>query len=1430
VAVRVSAESGFDPGYMLKGQAEEAAGERFAGGYYINAAQAGEAPGRWFGRGAEALGFAAGQVVEAAPFLAVYQQVHPVTGERMGRAPGGYAKAKDILARLLAAEPHAAGERRRELEREAAQQTRRSPAYTDVTASHDKTISIVHAAIREQERQARLAGDEQAAVLWGARERRWQEVLQEGNRRGLEYMQQAAGWTRTGYHGKRVDGVEPGRWERALPVVTTWLQGTNRKGEPHDHSHNLWARMAITEADGKWRALDTMRVRGHLGGMSAVVAAYVESALTREFGVAWVRRADGMGNEIAGVTQEWKDAFSTRTKQVDVKERRLALQWQLRFGREPTAREMLFIRHTARDYSRKAKNDAQIDWDAEAAKWDAAIGGRLAEVAEAALGRWQRDTPGPGPTAQEQATRAALARVQREHSSWTRSDLMKVLGWSMGPGFAHMDPDARQELLFALSDRALSPDFGVKCLEAPEWPPVPQALRRELDGRSVYTAPGTERYATHGQLSMEEALCQRAQRHGAPSLEREALAARLGTDADVLDAVLRERAQDAAQATRAGLRLDQASMIYEALTSDRRVSVGVGPAGSGKTYTVAAAAHAWQASGGPVIGITTSQAARNVLAGAGIGDAWNSARFLRRMNRDTGARLPPRALVVIDEGSTMSMAHLAEIVRIAERDNAKVLITGDHRQLAAVESGGGMTLLAGHLGHTQLACPVRFTAQWEQRASLQLREGDKSALEVYEEHGRITGGCRDQVFEDARRAYVAARLAGEDVLLMAYTREDCRELSRIIRDDLIHLGLVDEGRSVPLAAGAWASAGDLIVAREIDHRLVTDPGHTLANGDRFVVDAVTGEGLLVRRILEGEQLAERPALYPAAKLATTDLGYAVTGHSGQGGTVTRGEAVFRGGEPREWAYVALTRGRERNTARIVTESRAGPVGGTQADPELARADLLRRERAGLPAEPADADPDTREPVAVLADCLDREAAEDSATEYQRKSLARADHLGLLHARWADQVNTADREHYQRIVQDVLPEEWRGQLSPQATWLYRTMKAAELAGLDAAEVTQTAIRSRSLEGTRDVASVLDARMRAMVEPLVPLPLGSWQERVPQIADPQRQEYVLRLAEAMDERTERIGEHAVQAEPEWALRALGPVPDEPGERLDWQQRASAIGAYRELYGIQDQADPIGPEPTGSSPEQRAAWHAGFAALTRTDTVDVRVLPEASLWHMRDSYKAETQWAPPHVARQLRGVRLVAENARQQAIRSAAEAHAAVGPETAGRHTNMAGSARALQQICRRIEASLAVAMDDRRAWEQITAGPRRLAVAADSELRRRHPDQPIEPLRSAEPRAPEYDEITKPPDAVRPAEPPEWLTKLTEQRRAFQEKLEERQNVMVPDEDPDYGFLGQAWPWQEPDPDAILQPPKPEIRPCAGVERLTRYEIEDREAGD
>jgi hypothetical protein len=518
----------------------------------------------------------------------------------------------------------------------------------------------------------------------------------------------------------------------------------------------------------------------------------------------------------------------------------------------------------------------------------------------------------------------------------------------------------------------------------------------------------------------------------------------------------------------------------------------------------------------------------------------------------------------------------------------------------------------------------------------------------------------------------------------------------------------------------------------------------------------------------------------------------------------------------------MTRGWRQNTARAITRpAAADPAPGTRPDPELARQRGVDQERAGLPAEAAEQDEHDREPVAVLADCVDRTEAEPAARAYQQERLANADHLGTLHARWADLIGKADRERYHRLVRDAVPEQFRDNLdTPQATWLYRTMRNAELAGLDPAEAVTAAVNSRPLGDARDIPSVIDARMQVMTQPLVPLPLKPWSERAPEFDDPQIHEYVSEVAKAMDARTERLGEHAAETAPPWAMTALGLVPDHPVDRLDWQQRASKISAYRELYGAESQDDPLGPEPPASSPEQRAAWYGGFAAMTRTDAVDVRSLPDRSLRHMRESYTTETGWAPPHVGRLLRGVRLGAEDARLQAIRAAAEAkvtRASGDHEAAARHEQLAGSAGALEELYRTQEADLAQTQQDRDLWDKLTRGSRHLAVAADSELRRRHPEKHISPLRSAEPVVPQ--------DAgLEAAQEPDWFARLAEQRREFAAKLEERQGVAVPAEDPDWEDEGDAWPLWKAENEAILQPPKPEIRPAREVERLA-----GREAG-
>ena len=1247
-------------------------------------------------------------------------------------------------------------------------------------------------------------------------------------------------------------GQEPGRFEEAGLVVTSWLQGTSRDGDPQDHIHNQIARITRTVRDGKWRALDTASLRAALGALQGVAATAVECELTRDFGLAWVPRADGRGNEIAGVTQAQMDAYSTRTVQVREKERELARAWERRHGRAPTSRELLYIANDATLRSRKCKDAARVDWDALAGRWDATLGGHLAGIAATVSNARGPDATvsavvvGPGLAgplsreAQARAVQKALALVSERQSAWTRHDLVKQLALVMPTESRRMSAQATRELLLGLAEEALSGlDGDVVCLEAPEWPPLPASLRRELDGRSVYTRPGIARYATAAQLSAEERLVAHAQARRAPRLPGELAARRLGVDAELVEAQLRERAQDAhQQVTRGGLRLDQAAAVWHVLTSARTVEVVTGPAGTGKTRVLAAAARAW---GGPVFGTATSQNATNELRKAGVRVAANTTRLLADL--DT---IPPGSLIEVDEGSMVSLAHLAKLVEHAARNGCKLVLAGDQEQLAAVEGGGAMMLLADRLGHVQLAEPVRFKGAWEREASLQLRRGDATALDDYDQHGRIRGAPPEQAMDQAVHAYVASYLTGRDVLLMATDWVRCRELSARIRDDLIHLGLVDATQAVRIAEGARASAGDLIICRRNDHRLEAgEPGRTLANGDILRIEAITGSGLMVRRLLEADpatgqrRFTDRAFCY--AGYQSCDLAYAITGHSAQGATVHTGIALVTGNEDRHWLYPAMTRGTDANLAFVFTTPPkvADPRPGTRAAPELDRYERIRREREGFMAAQPSAGPgnlDPREPIAVLADVLDRDGAELSASETRRRNLANADHLGILNTIWAAETRGAREDRYRELVMAALPAGHRQPLSHQSRWLFRTLHAAELAGLDPAEVTHTAIAARDLAGARDIASVLDTRIRQRVDTLLPQPPGPWAERVPRLPDTERRAYLAEIAAMMDGRKQRLGQHAAQIAPAWATTALGPVPDDAAVRQEWERKASLIAAYREMFGYDHPDDPIGPEPTRDTPDRRAARHEAFLALGPAGQPDVRAIRDGRLWLIRDTYAAETAWAPRHLGRELRLARLGAANADLGAIRAAAEADAArkAGDHArAVRHEELAASYQAMGNRYRQQETLFAQTMIDRTEWEHATEHSRRLAIAADAELRRRHPDLRIKPLYSVEP-APVSDidreELTLTPDK-KIGEVAAWIRDLAAQRQTFREKIEERQGLMVPSEDPEWGDLGEAFPaWQAPSRDTILQPPKPQITPSAKVLQLAQERDTEPEAAD
>jgi hypothetical protein len=117
---------------------------------------------------------------------------------------------------------------------------------------------------------------------------------------------------------------------------------------------------------------------------------------------------------------------------------------------------------------------------------------------------------------------------------------------------------------------------------------------------------------------------------------------------------------------------------------------------------------------------------------------------------------------------------------------------------------------------------------------------DTTGPAEYDQRGRILGGDPEQMMDAAAAAYATLSASGTDTLLIAAGHALRRELSRRIRDDLIRLGIVQDGAAVTIAGGARAGPGDLIICTTNDHTAEAgEPGRTLANGDLLRIESVT---------------------------------------------------------------------------------------------------------------------------------------------------------------------------------------------------------------------------------------------------------------------------------------------------------------------------------------------------------------------------------------------------------------------------------------------------------------------------------------------------------------------------------------------------------------------------------------------------------------
>jgi hypothetical protein len=1082
--------SGHDPAYYT----QAAKGPE----YYSSAAgRSGMEPaGIWTGAGCPELGLAVGAAVNPEVFVSLFgEHKDPRDGARLGRAMSRYRDWRAGYDEALKAEPEATAERRAELRDEAKAQVRQAVPYFDVTFSPSKSITLLHASFMANMTAALDRGSLQEAGYWAAAADDVWDCVSAGSQAMLDYLQEHAGYTRSGYHGTSAGGVSSGRWEDAHEwVIGSFRQHTSRSGDPQLHIHNVILNRVRRERDGQWRTLDGKALYRERAAAAAQGALVMENALTNAFGVEWAQRPDGHGREIKGVSQEIMDEFSKRTRQeIASVLGGLIEAYKADRGHDPDARALGSLRLHANKLSRAAKDDSEPgDLRAHVRQW--AQQARRAEgQALEPLGPAVSNRKGPRsgattaehepvtvpgrpvltPGQQHRLMTAALELVQSAQPAWTRSALHRALGELLPAYTAPMDDDEAGGLLPALTDRVLGGEAGrVVLLEAPQWPAVPESLRRR-NGESMFAAHHAERYATEAQLGMEERIITTASRRGpqVPRLAPATAAQLLGSDQAQLEAQLsRDVSADVTTETGSGLHLDQAAAAYRLMTSDRRAEVMIGPAGTGKTRTVAAMARAWRAAnpGARVVGLTTSQQAAQVLRAEGLADSHNIDMFLTDPRLQAMA---PGALLILDEGSMTSMRHYDTLLRMAGAKGAKVVIAGDPHQLGAVTGAGGMMMLSRQLGHVQLGEPMRFRAPWERQASLRLRGGDVSVLTEYDQQGRLRYGTREEMTEAAYRHWLADYLAGKHSALIAHDQADADEMSRRARGDLKRYGRVAPGGEVSLRRDAVASAGDRIMARENDHgRPVGVPGRGLSNRDVLEVirtdagrDGLEVEvRLLLGRDREGtEQWGAAFRLSRRCVAAQCHLAYGVTVHSVEGSTFGDSSySLIRASDTRKTLYTAMTRGRDQNIAFVAGEpappdapdaTTARPERPAEADPEIARSRALGRERSGLLPEDAGAAGLDGDAISVLAQVVRRDDAGLAAGETLAKAYSDADHLADFGHRWMELVKEEQRERWSQVLRDTLPAHLSAEALDDAalTWLFRELRAAELAGRDGA---------------------------------------------------------------------------------------------------------------------------------------------------------------------------------------------------------------------------------------------------------------------------------------------------------------------------------------------------------------------------------------------
>lgn len=739
-------------------------------------------------------------------------------------------------------------------------------AAWDVTFSADKSVSLLWA----------LGDDETRSEVVAA--------FDEATSQALDYLESVASATRgasktplldtNGDPVLNEDGTPRFRVE-TWPIATagyvaaSFTEYTSRADDPQLHTHVVVANK-VKGVDGKWRTMD-----GRLLFRYQLAAGYLHEAilrheLTERLGVRWQPVRNGMA-DIEGFTRPQIEAFSRRRHQLE--------EWRQDHDLPDTAA----ARQVAVLATRTPKTDhppetLEHEWRRRAAEVDLTPE-RLTRL----MGSDREVTPVDAASLFERLV--SPDGLTERVSTFELPDVVKEIAAALPAG------GTRDEIEF-LAEAFLHDGQVVSLERVPATGVVNESneMMRRRDGSLFPGARHQRRFSTTELLGTEQRIID----YAASGVG----AGRWTAPGRLVEARLRRHRH---------LTDEQADMVRRFATSSNAIDIGIGPAGTGKTAVMAIIGELAVLTGTPILGgALAGRTAAGLQAATGI-PSLTLTRLIGE-SRDGGG-LPHGAIVVVDEAGMVGTRQLAAVADLVEAASGKLILIGDDRQLPEIGAGGLFRALANRLPVAELTANVRQRQQWERDALTELRDGSvDQAIEAYRQRGRlIIGEARNDTMARAVADwYRNVELTGNltSGLLIAYDNDTATELNHRARLHVAGSGQLT-GPTVDVGERTYA-VGDRILCRRNQRRL------GVLNGDLGTVVGVdqARTGLMVRLDRDPET-RNLPAWY--LEQGHVDHGYAMTGHKAQGATTDRTFVVVDGTTDREWAYVAMSRGRQANT-------------------------------------------------------------------------------------------------------------------------------------------------------------------------------------------------------------------------------------------------------------------------------------------------------------------------------------------------------------------------------------------------------------------------------------------------------------------------------------------------------------------------------------